>query len=296
MRAEPALELGGHPHGENDGDDGARVAGRGHDHGDAQERAVVAHRKGCIGKHGAEHVAASDVHHRGIGERNAQRHADELARVELLGRGVTQDNRQEVEEAVTRGVEHLVGAVGRRHEAREGEDGKDALDHTGGTQAAEDGLDDAGDEIDQHREGIALLGGRTVLVDLAETLHTRDLDGRIVDVLDHVDAYDDLVLAVGVYDLDDTRQLFYLLGLRLRVVAQLEAQPRHAMRDALDVGRAAYKVNDLASKLLVRLLFACAHTLLFSLCPPPWALSLATPANRAILPLQPTDRQWSSGQ
>jgi len=163
---EVLLELCGNPDGKDDGNDGAGIARRRHDDWNAEDRRVVAHGKRRVGKHRAKRATSGYVHHTWIRERDAQGHADELARAELFGGRITQDDGQEVEEAIARSIQDLVDAIRLGNPAQEHSDGQDALDHARRAEYRQNRLDDTRDEVDQRRGNAAFLGRSAVLVDL----------------------------------------------------------------------------------------------------------------------------------
>lgn len=120
-----------------------------------------------------------------------------------------------------------------------------------------------------------MLDGLSVLCDLAERFGTCQLRNRIVEVLDHVHADDDLVLAIGIHDLDDLVELLDALGIGNAVILELEPQSCHAVRDVDDIAAAADPVDDLGSKAVIYAHFipfpgracpslSCASTLLLA--------------------------------
>ena len=115
------------------------------------------------------------------------------------------------------------------------------------------GGEDARDEVDDHI-GNALGSGIVVIgVDGAAVAKTAGLENGVVDVLDDV-AHNNLVLAVGVHDLDDVGQLGDCLVIGLRLVLELKTNAGNAVCDAFDVGLTANQLYDLGSKIVV---FTC---------------------------------------
>lgn len=120
-------------------------------------------------------------------------------------------------------------------------------------EGAQHGLEDAGDEVDDHI-GNALGSDIVVIgVDGAAIAKTAGLENGVVDVLDDV-AHNNLVLAVGAHDLDNVGQLRDLLITGQGLVLELKANAGNAVCDGFDVGLTANQLYDLGSKIVI---FTC---------------------------------------
>ena len=249
----PVLEGRTEPDHEKDGDNGAGVTRGRHDERQAQERGVPREGAGKAELHGTDNLARGQGNHGGIDQGKGDGHAVELAHLELLGRSKAKHHGQEVEHAVSDGVEQRIGAVVGKARDQEGSERQQALHDTGSGEGAEHGGEDARDEVDDHI-GNALGSGIVVIgVDGAAVAKTAGLENGVVDVLDDV-AHNNLVLTVGVHDLDDVGQLGDCLVIGLRLVLQLKTNTGNAVCDAFDVGLTANQLYDLGSKIVV---FTC---------------------------------------
>lgn len=196
----------------------------------------------------AHDLAAGKGDHRGIHERKADCHARELVHPELLGGGVRQNDRQEIEHAVGDGVQNGVSAIVGELRDELSDGGKDALHDTGGREGAEHGGEDTRDEV--NGLGGNSLGCVVLGVDLPARDKTAHSDDGIVYVLNLI-AHHDLVLAVGLHDLDYALELLDGLGVSLALVLELEAHAGDAMRDAVDVLLAAHILKNGAREVVV---------------------------------------------
>ena len=249
----PALNLGTKPNHEQNRDNGAGVARSRHDQRQAQERGVPGEGAGKAKLHGADDLTRGQGDHGGVHQGKGDGEAIELAHLELLGCGVAKDDGQEVEHAVGDGVEQRVGAVVGKARDQEGGKREQALHDTGGREGAQHGLEDTGDEVDHH-VGNALGSGIVIVgIDGAAVGKAASLKDRVVDILDDV-THNDLILAVGVHDLDHVGQRRNCLVVGLRLVLELKANAGNAVRDGLDVGLTADQLNNLGSKIVV---FTC---------------------------------------
>ena len=163
----------------------------------------------------------------------------------------------EVEEAVGERVDGLVGAGIGGHETQEGAERQQALGHTGRGEQGQDGLENTGDQVDHHIDGLfgrgvcrVLLEGVAVLVDQAAGLELTDREHGVVDVGD-MRADDNLVLAAGMHDLDHAIGVLEHLVVGEGLILELEAKTRHAVREALDVVLATHVLNDDAGEAIV---------------------------------------------
>ncbi len=252
---EHALELRGSPNGDEDGDNARGVTRSRKNDRDTQEGVVEAHLEGSALKDGARDLGRrGKVDHRGIDERRAERHAEELVAAELLGRGVAQDNGQEVEEPVRDGVPDHIGTAIGGEPAHGDAKSEQALDHTGGGKGHKRGSHAARDRIHQHVKDVmallALVLGRIVLSDRA---HARDLvlaHELLVDIV-HGSADNDLVLAAGLHDLDDAVKVADRLVLSDLLVFERKTQSRDAVAHVLDIFDTADPFEDLAGEFMV---------------------------------------------
>ena len=262
---EPALEMRGDPHGDDDRDDAGGVASLREDHGNAEEGVVVVHREGRAGEHGAEDgCGARQVHEVRVHERRTDSHADELVEAELLRRGVADDDGQEVEERVAGGVhDHVEAARGVKPPQRE-EERRQALEHSCRGEGHERRAHRAGDDVHQTVEGVLvggfLLVGGVVLGNLAGTGHAELVDQGVVHVVDLV-ADDDLVLAARLDDGDDAVERGEGILVGLALVLELESQARDAVREVVDVALA----TDVREHVACEVMKLACHVLLLGI-------------------------------
>jgi hypothetical protein len=87
-----------------------------------------------------------------------------------------------------------------------------------------------------------------VCFDLAACEIRQDLHDLVVDI-GHMRADNDLILALGMHDLDDALELRDLLVVCLLFILEAEAQARDAVRIGCDVVLAAHQLNDIAGEL-----------------------------------------------
>ncbi len=135
----PVLEGRTEPDHEKDGDNGAGVTRGRHDERQAQERGVPREGASKAELHGTDNLARGQGNHGGIDQGKGDGHAVELAHLELLGRSKAKHHGQEVEHAVSDGVEQRVGAVVGKARDQEGSERQQALHDTGSGEGAEHG-------------------------------------------------------------------------------------------------------------------------------------------------------------
>ena len=196
-------------------------------------------------------VEGGDV---GVDHGAGHQHRDKGLCAEGLARGISQEHRQEVEDAVAGGVEDGVGGALAAEDAQGGEQDQEALDQTGGGEGAHEGHEDAGDDVDKAvaQDGLflAVLGGGGFGGFLAGGLDAAVAQHRLVGV-GHVVADDHLVLAARLDDLEDALGLGQGVGVRLALVRQFEAEPGDAVGHRDDVALAADAGDDRLGQLVI---------------------------------------------
>ena len=83
-------------------------------------------------------------------------------------------------------------------------------------------LDYARNSIDKGTNNVSFLDGLTIKINLAQPLDTRSGNRGIVNILNHIDADNNLILAIRVDYLNDAFMRFNCLSIGLRIVSQLE--------------------------------------------------------------------------
>ena len=245
---EPALKDRAEPHHEKDGNHRAHVAGHGHDDGEPEGGGVPRERAGHAEVDAAERLTRGQGDHRRVEERHADCHAGELVHAKLARGTERQGDGEEVEEAVSHGVEQRVEAVVCKGRDEVGDEGKQSLHDACGGKRSQDGLEDARDEVDDDGgNGLIALG---LVVGACAAREVAGLQDRVVDVLDDV-THDHLVLAVSLDDLDDALEGLNLGRVGAGLVLELEAHARDAVRDAGDVLGAAYVLEYGSGQIVV---------------------------------------------
>ena len=196
-------------------------------------------------------VEGDDV---GVDHGAGHRHRDKGLGAEGFGRGVSQEHRQEVEDAVAGGIEDGVGGALAAEDAQGGEQDQEALDQTGGGEGAHEGHEDAGDDVDKAvaQDGLflAVLGGGGFGGFLAGGLDAAVAQHRLVGV-GHVVADDHLVLAARLQHLQHALGLGQGVGVRLALVHQFEAEPCDTVGHRDDVALAADAGDDRLGQLVI---------------------------------------------
>ncbi len=174
-------------------------------------------------------------------------HRDPLVASELLAGRIGKRNRQELEEAIAHAVQNHVGGAGRIEPAEGAAHDSNRLEQTCGGECRKERREDAGDDVQEPADDVALLAF-IVCLDLAARKLGQDLHDLVVDIGD-MRADHDLVLALGMHDLDDALKLGDLLVICLALILQTEAQARDAVRIGCDIVLAAHQLDDAGGKL-----------------------------------------------
>ena len=154
-----------------------------------------------------------------------------------------------MEQAVAHGVEDHVCAAGLGVESQGHEQGVQALHHAAGGHDAQNGLEDAGNGVDEGVKqalflGRGLLGGGRAVSQARHGAHVG------VD-LRHVVADDHLILSAGLHDGHHTAHLFQYLVVCLCLVRKLEPQAGDAVGQGADVFVSAHVLDDVLCQLLI---------------------------------------------
>ena len=230
---EPRLQV----HGKDDGEDGLQVARVGQHHRRTKEGRATR-----LGKRVLE------TNHRGAHQEGCHTHGDPLVALELLGRSGRDEDGQELEDAVTDGVEHHVSGACLVHPAQRNGHHDQGAGKTGCGEDANERDEDARDDVKESVEAEAAL----LLffgLHLAGSEVGQLCDHRVVG-LPHLVANDHLVLAGGVHHLDDAVQLADALVVGLALVLEHEAQAGDAVRDGGDVVGASHELDHVGSELV----------------------------------------------
>jgi hypothetical protein len=248
------LEDRGEPDSNHDRNDRGGIAGAGHDDRDAEERVVEVHLERRPGKERAcDRKRRRDVHHARVDEGGSDRCTDELVAAEVLCGRIAEHDREEIEEAVAHGVEDHVDARGRRKHAEGGKEGDEALDDAVGGKDRKRRHEDGGHRAHEAVHGVVLRISVCLCrcwLDCACTLDVKVCQDLVVEACD-LGADDDLVLAAGFDDLDDTTGLLEHIRLCQLRILEREAQPCHAVREGAYVVRSSDVVHDGLGKSLV---------------------------------------------
>lgn len=163
---------------------------------------------------------------------------------ELLGFGEREQDRQEVENRVGEHVEQRVRLRLVGDEFEDDEQREHGFDHTGSGERGNDGLERAGDEVDNRVDNAFLFGGLAV----ASLFEVDFLFDFLEDVGD-VGADDDLVDAGVDHDFGDAVHRFERFRVGFRFVFEFEAKPGLAVIHIVDVFFSADFFNDLFGEL-----------------------------------------------
>ena len=147
---DPVLDHRAEPDHQKDRDDRRGIARGRHDDRQAEEGGIPGEGAEDSEVDRTQDLALRERDHRRVDERKGDSKAIELVHLELLGGRVAKDDRQEVEHAVSHGIEQRIGTRGRKGRGEGRAAGKDALHDAGSGEGAEHRREDAGDQVDDH--------------------------------------------------------------------------------------------------------------------------------------------------
>ena len=223
---------------EKDGKDGRCVAGG--DNRNESENIRVGHAEDhthrCSLDSSAEQV--DDIR---VAEHCADDHEQRYCVVSLLGNLHSQEDRQEIEEAVRHAVQENVGRARAAHQTEGGQKRQQNLYHTCSKHCRQERCHTACDKSHQSLRDIALRLRRSRVSGLGEVPHLLEF----FEEVGYLVSDDDLILAALLDHGLDALDLVDFGVIRLALVVEDQTKTRHAMCCGCDVVGAADCLDDL---------------------------------------------------